>query len=70
MKEIRHLYEALQQRFIKTNQLPLELDNSSVPMVYPYLTGNGEELKKNLIEGGIRSYLLAKRNGLDKTGQF
>jgi len=48
-QNFRYLHEALH----RSNQLQLELDNTSVPMVYPYLTENAEELKRKLINRKI-----------------
>lgn len=37
----------------KTNLLKLNIDESSVPMVYPYLIENGKSIKQNLIDSQI-----------------
>lgn len=41
-----YLHEKLKEK----NKLKFELDNSSVPMIYPYLIDEGDTLKKKLIE--------------------
>jgi hypothetical protein len=45
-------YKYLHQHLTETNQLSLELDEDAIPMVYPYLTKDGE-LKQKLIDERI-----------------
>lgn len=49
----RENYQQLEEAFGDSNQIHLEMDSLSVPMVYPYLTENGEVLKKKLIENKV-----------------
>lgn len=48
----RENYNYLHQHLAETNQLSLELDEAAIPMVYPYLTKDGE-LKQKLIDKKI-----------------
>jgi hypothetical protein len=43
----------LQEALIRRNKLSIDLHESSVPMVYPYLVENGAALKKKLIDKKI-----------------
>lgn len=48
----RENYKYLHQHLAEINQLSLELDEEAIPMVYPYLTKDGE-LKQKLIDEKI-----------------
>jgi len=55
-----------------TNQLNLEIEPNTVPMVYPYFVNNGSELKKKLIQNKIfvatywtNVFNLAKENSFE-----
>lgn len=46
-------FNYLHKNLGKTNLLKLNIDESSVPMVYPYLIENGKSIKQNLIDSQI-----------------
>ena len=48
-KNFQYLHQALKG----SNQLEIVLRDEDVPMIYPYLVGNGQELKKKLIENKV-----------------
>lgn len=49
----RENFNYLHSQLSHTNQFKLEIDSHTVPMIYPYLIKNGDELKKKLIETKI-----------------
>ena len=49
----RENYKQLEEAFGDSNQMHLEMDLISVPMVYPYLLENCEVLKKKLFENKV-----------------
>jgi dTDP-4-amino-4,6-dideoxygalactose transaminase len=46
-------FNYIHEQLKKSNQLTLEIEKSAVPMVYPYLPQNGNEIKKKLIQNKI-----------------
>ena len=52
-KRRRENFQYLHQALKRSNQLEIVLRNDDVPMVYPYLIGNGRELRKKLIENKV-----------------
>lgn len=46
-------FQFLHEQLAKSNQLSFQLDNESVPMVYPYLVENGKEIKQKLIKNKV-----------------
>ncbi len=46
-------FHYLHRKLKDSNQLNIDLNKDSVPMVYPYLIDNGRELKKKLIQNRI-----------------
>ncbi len=49
----RHNYKRLHDALSSKNKMVLELDETSVPMVYPYYVDNGVDLRNHLIENRI-----------------
>ena len=49
IQNFRHLAEALHPM----NRFRIELDDTTAPLIYPYLVSNGESLKKHLIDNQI-----------------
>lgn len=49
----RQNFSYLHSKLNKMNMLKFEVANSDVPMIYPYLTDNGNELKRKLINNKI-----------------
>ena len=52
-KRRRGNFQYLHQALKKGNQLEIVLHDEDVPMVYPYLVENGQELRKKLIENKV-----------------
>ena len=52
-KRRRENFQYLHQALKEGNQLEVVLRDEDVPMVYPYLAENGQELKKKLIENKV-----------------
>ena len=52
-KQRRSNFIILQQSLGETNKLDSSLDNECVPMVYPYLPENGEQLRQYLIKNKV-----------------
>jgi len=49
----RENFDFLNSQLKVHNQLILNLDNSAIPMVYPFMVSNGEQLKKILIQNRV-----------------
>ena len=49
----RENFQCLHQTLKESNQLEIVLRDEDVPMIYPYLVENGQELRKKLIENNV-----------------